>query len=66
MTCQVMVQGPDGFIVQARALLDSGSETSFITEQLAQQLHLPLHRSPMVACLGEATQQIKPKGLVSV
>ena len=65
-TCQVMVQGPGGTKLQARALLDSGSETSFITERLAQQLRLTRRRSPMVACLGGVTPQIKPKGLVTV
>ena len=35
MTCQVLVQGRDGCNIPARALLDSGSETSFITERLA-------------------------------
>ena len=35
-------------------------------EQLAQQLHLPHRRSPMVACFGGGTPQIKPKGLVTV
>ena len=34
MTCQVVVQGPNGSIAQARALLDSGSEASFNTERL--------------------------------
>ena len=66
MTCQVMVQGPNGSSVQARALLDSGSEASFITERLAQQLRLPRRSSPMVACLGGVTPQIKPKGIVTV
>ena len=66
MTCQVMVKGPNGTSVQARALLDSGSEALFMTERLAQQLHLPRRRSPMVACLGGVTPQIKPKGLVIV
>ena len=66
MTCQVMVQGPDGSKMQARALLDPGSEMSFITERIAQQLRLPRRHGPMVACLGGATPQIKPKGLVTV
>ena len=66
MTCQVMVLGPDGSKVQSRALLDSGSEMSFITERLAQQLRLPRRHSPMVACLGGASPQIKPRGLVSI
>ena len=39
MTCQVMVETPEG-IVKARALLDTGSSASFVTERLAQTLHL--------------------------
>ena len=66
MTCQVVVQGPKRSSVQARALLNSGSEASFITERLVQQLHLPWRRSPMVACLEGDTPQIKPRGLVTV
>ena len=39
MTCKVHVESPGG-TVQARALLDSGSSASFISERLAQSLHL--------------------------
>ena len=44
MTCQVAVDAPDGSTVKARALLDSASSASFISERLAQSLSLP--RSP--------------------
>ena len=44
MTCRVLVDGPEGRPIEARALLDSASSTSFITERLAQNLRLP--RSP--------------------
>ena len=54
MTFQVLVRGRDGSTMLASALLGSGSETSFVTERLPQQLHLPQRRSPMVACLGGA------------
>ncbi len=47
MTCQVMVDAPDGSTVKARALLDSASSVSFISERLAQSLCLP--RSPYSA-----------------
>lgn len=40
MTCHVLVIPPDGSTVNARALLDSGSTVSFISEQLAQELRL--------------------------
>jgi len=39
MTCQLMVKTPQG-VVKARALLDAGSSASFVTERLAQSLHL--------------------------
>ena len=41
MTCNVTVISPAGYSVQARALLDSASSTSFVSEKLAQCLHLP-------------------------
>ncbi|KAG8238077.1 hypothetical protein J437_LFUL018208, partial [Ladona fulva] len=40
-----MVTGPHGVQIRARALLDNGSEASFITETLAQLLHLPRQRT---------------------
>lgn len=39
MTCQVMVETPHG-VIKARALLDTGSSVSFVTEHLAQSLHM--------------------------
>ena len=67
MTCQVIIRGPDGSTTQARALLDSGSEASFITERMAQQLCLPRRRQgPAVTCIGGSTPQIRSKGLVNV
>ena len=44
MTFQAMVKNPDGSSVKACALLDSGSSASFVSEQLAQGLHLPRSR----------------------
>ena len=41
MTCQVLVHSPDGIALKARALLDSGSSTSFVSDRLAQNLGLP-------------------------
>ena len=40
MTCQVSVLAPNGLSIKARALLDSGSSTSFVTEHLARSLQL--------------------------
>ena len=44
MTCQVLVKASDGSPVKARALLDSGSSSSFVSERLAQGLGLPKSR----------------------
>ena len=45
MTCQVVVNAPDGSVVKAHALLDSASSAYFVSERLAQSLSLP--RSPL-------------------
>ena len=44
MTCQVVVKSPDGSSTRVRALLDSASSTSFVSERLAQSLGLPRSR----------------------
>ena len=41
MTCRVLVHSPSGPSVEARAVLDSASSTSFVSERLAQTLCLP-------------------------
>lgn len=40
MTCQVKVKAPDGTLVKVRALLDSGSTSSFVSERVVQFLSL--------------------------
>ena len=65
-TCQVVIQVPNGSNAQARALLDSGSETCFITERLAQQLHLSHCRGPLISCIGETSPVVRPEGLVDI
>ena len=45
MTCRVKMIGPDGSVIQARALLDSAASTSLISEQLAKQLRKLHHHS---------------------
>ena len=40
MTCQLLINAPDGSVVRARGLLDSASSTSFVSERLAQALRL--------------------------
>ena len=36
MTCRIRVEAPDGTYTEARAILDSGSSSSFISERLAR------------------------------
>ena len=40
MTCRILIDAPDGSTVQARALLDSASSASFISERMTQSLCL--------------------------
>ncbi len=40
MTCMVLVKAPDGSTVKARALLESASSASFVSERLAKGLSL--------------------------
>ena len=44
MTCRVLSRGPDGSSIESRALLDSASSVSFVSERLAQNLRLPRSR----------------------
>lgn len=46
MTCQILVTSPSGLSTKARALLDSASSASFISERLARLLHLPRSQHP--------------------
>lgn len=41
MTCRVMVKAPDGSTVRARALLDSASSASFVSDRLVKSMCLP-------------------------
>ena len=45
MTCQVLVQAPDGSKMKAWALLDPTSSSSFISERLVQSLGIPRPRN---------------------
>ena len=53
MTCQVLVEAPNGTISECRALLDSGS---FLSERLAQRLRLPryIHHTRLSGVAGLA------------
>ena len=45
MTAQVLLTGPRGQKVQARAFIDPGAAMSLISSKVAQQLHLPLEKT---------------------
>ena len=65
MTCKVQVVGPNGYSTYARALLDSASSTSFITERLAQHLRLPrTHRSLNISGIGGINARSTSRGMV--
>ena len=49
MTCRVLATGPDGSSIECRALLDSASSASFVSERLARGLRLQRsHRSARI------------------
>jgi len=65
MTCRVLIMSPDGLTTQARALLDSASSTSFVSERLAQYLHLPhLRRQAQITGIGGLAHQSLGQSLV--
>ena len=45
MTAQVLLTGPRGQTVQARAFIDPGAAMSLISSRVVQQLHLPLEKT---------------------
>ena len=50
MTCRVFIQTPDGSTVSVRALLDSASSASFVSERLVKSLCLPrLHQTTTIS-----------------
>ena len=59
MTCQVVVTGPGGRSMLARALLDSAADVSSITTKVARQLHLKaLQDTVAIGSFGNSTEQI--------
>ena len=59
MTCQVLVTGPGGKSMPARALLDSGADVSSITNKVARHLNLKtLKDTVAVETFGDSTEQI--------
>ena len=49
MTCKVLVEAPQGSI-KVRVLLDSSSSASFISERVAQALHLQRYSQNVIIC----------------
>ena len=53
MTCHVLITSPDGSAVEARALIDNASSSSFISERLVHSLSLPrMQQSICVSGIG--------------
>ena len=55
MTCRVLVTAPDESTIEARALLDNASSTSFVSERLVQSL-----------CLPRTTQNVQVPGIAGI
>ena len=65
MTCRVLVVTPDGLTTQARALLDSASSTSFVSERLVQRLRLPrLSQLAHIAGIGGVSHRALSQSVV--
>ncbi len=64
-TAIVKIRNSAGSEVSGRALLDSGSQASFITEGMAEVMMLDMRKGPVtISTLGTGQQQ-KTKGLLS-
>ena len=60
-TAQLLLIGPNGEEVKARALIDSGAGISMVTQQVAQLLNLPLEPAKLrlTVAQGEVTKPLK-------
>ena len=59
MTSRVLITAPDGSSIEARALLDSASSASFMSERLAHSLSLPrTSQSIRVSGMGALLQSV--------
>ena len=66
MTCKVKVSSPDGNVVEARALLDSGANASLITERVKDSLKLSASKVHLnVSGLGGNTHGGKVNSIVN-
>ena len=67
MTCKVLVTAPDGLTIEARALLDNASSTSFVTERLVQTLHLPQsHQSIQIMGIAGSSPSTPTQSIASL
>ena len=67
MTCKVLVTSPDGLTIEARALLDNASSTSFVTERLVQTLHLPRsHKSIQIVGIAGVSPSAPTQSVASL
>ena len=65
MTCQLRVVAANGQVTKARALLESASLASFITERLAQLLQLPrVRRSLQISDIEGVDTHLTSRGIV--
>ena len=62
-TAQVLLHGPNGETLQARALIDSGAGISMVTNRVVQLLNLPLEsvKVQLTLALGVATKPVRRK-----
>ncbi|XP_065090780.1 uncharacterized protein LOC135711748 [Ochlerotatus camptorhynchus] len=66
-TAVVVVQDNDGNRMLARALLDSGSESNFITEHLSQRLRVSRSKVDIsVLGIGQAASKVKQRIVVTI
>ena len=67
MTCSVQVSSTDGSTVTARALLDSASSASFVSERLSQALNLPRsHQSTHISGVAGITRSSPLQSIASL
>ncbi|XP_065082123.1 uncharacterized protein LOC135704593 [Ochlerotatus camptorhynchus] len=66
-TVVLIVEDDDGNLIPARALLDSGSESNFITERLSQRLKVDRKRVDVsVTGIGQTTTRVKQRIQVTI
>ena len=66
MTCRVSVIAPDGSSMEARALLESASSASFVSERLVQALSLPrFNEQVRVSGIGDISQRTPTQSIAN-